>query len=201
MEPRWRIVKRTHRFFVVAVSLIAMAPVCSHAQDARKIVETAQGIAQSWTKAIKEGRWIIRQCANNTFSIARLVKHSTVSIDVQKTNSLIHPYISIVSIHGSLESNVRSPRANGFLQTYEKPAIMMCFKTPQGALAATAGADLNDSSEGRVLTIVARYELENGEFKLINGNDVFRAQFGNDIFLDDNRTRWADVISRRLSGK
>lgn len=131
-------------------------------------------VAQSWEQAAHEHRVWVRPCGKGTWMAARIVK-AEVSFDVQRTQSVLRPYVGMMSIAAVTASNGHSSKANGLPDPVQKRR-MICFKTQDEARAATADADFE--STGIPIQWHLIYEVGASEARFARGDFVFTQQFG-----------------------
>ena len=145
----------------------------AYSDETQKLVTSIKQIASSWRKLAENQTILLSRCANNTFRALRLSKETVVNYDVRRTQSIVNPYIGIITLNTIQQDNADSPKANGFLMDYtSQPARVVCFKS-----IAEAKADTNFTSSFGRNEYVAIYHYKNGQFVLSSGNEVFQNAF------------------------
>jgi len=151
---------------VAAVVSFTLAVPASAQPSQASLVNAMRTIGAAWERIARNGEVFITQCPGGGFSARRLAPGSSVSIDLRQTNSLINPYIGIVSITGEFQNN-----ENG-----------SCYSTVQAAQSGTPfhGNDmtydfqLTYHSDGKALS------LANADPRFMNngGNAMMRVTAG-----------------------
>jgi hypothetical protein len=152
--------------------IISLVPGISGAQTNDQVVSAAKRLAENWQALIQKQVLLLSPCAEAAWRVTRFSSSSSVAFDVKKTDSLVSPYVGIIRITGSLESNGRSSHANGFVNQYTlvDPTKIFCFKTPEEALHDNEFS-LEFGSSPR--EYVATYNFDGSAFVLADGNEQF----------------------------
>lgn len=145
----------------------------AYSDETQKVITSIKQIASSWQRLAENQTILLSTCAKNTFKALRLSKETVVNYDVRRTQSLVNPYMGIITINTNRQDNADSPKANGFLMDYttQTPHVV-CFKS-----IAEAKADTNFTSSFGRKEYVAIYHYKNGQFVLSSGNEVFQNAF------------------------
>jgi hypothetical protein len=101
--------------------------------DANVAIAQIKAIAKSWQTIIQKQTPIVEQCPGELakdWEAIRLSADSTVSFDVKKTDSLISPYIGVISIAGTVDINAN-------MDATDNAVIKSCSPTPEQALVNT----------------------------------------------------------------
>ena len=139
--------------------------------EAQALAET-QRIKNGWDQMLQQNAMFLARCGDlphERIGIAyeRIgISGSVVSYDVKKTDSVLHPYQGVVVIHGYIQGNDSSPRANG-LKIGSK---MYCFKTVEEAI------ENNDIRRGNPYDadyILYYADRDGGSFVLSSYNKFF----------------------------
>lgn len=96
----------------LALAAPAFAQQPAQQQSAQaSLVNAMRTIGAAWSRIAQTGAVFITQCPAGGFAAYRLAPRSSTAIDLRQTNSLLNPYIGIVSITGEFQRN--SSRQNG----------------------------------------------------------------------------------------
>jgi len=148
---------------VVAVILLIFPTILagtSQAQESDKIVSAMHQIADNWKAAVENGAFLLcssgasdRCCCGGgppTWCATKLSQDTTVSFDVKKTDSLVTPYLGILTLNGVVEDS-------------------QCTPTPDEVLANS-----NFHPRYVALEMIAYYNFDGHGFKLAGGNEKFQ---------------------------
>ena len=146
--------------------LLMWIPNSTLAADSADIaVAEIKAIAGNWQTAIQKQTLILAPSTDirvEAWYAIRLSTDSAVSFDVKKTDSLVSPYMGIIQISGTVESNMRLD-ANGFFascfQTPEQALADPIFKSPFGHREYVASYNFNDGCRSSKLHPRARKRL------------------------------------------
>ena len=180
-------------FLVVGAPSVISQPATNDAA----IADAMRQIGTRWTAAVKNGQWWESKCINNTVSLDRLAPTDRVSFDVRKTDSLLNPYIGIVSIDGIVESNDNSPQADGTFAVGPFRRLI-CFKTAAEAKNHLSPSDISPVLGGTVYHLEAYYHFDGSGVTLAGGNQVFENLVLGGISLPSNIGTWADLLHLQL---
>lgn len=167
---------------------------CVLAQSDAEILKAMRGVEKNWRIAIERQQPFLMRCAENTWSMVRIVRGGMVSMDLLRTNSLVSPFRGVIRIEAGLESNGRSPRANGFYNEYAKPPSQACFSTSEQAKEATQPDDWEKYNDRKLNEMISYYDVVDGVVQLVGGNDMFRNAVGDRIALPQNYADWKNVL-------
>lgn len=152
-----------------AASLALAAPAFAQQPAQASLVNAMRTIGAAWSRIAQTGAVFITHCPAGGFAAYRLAPRSSTAIDLRQTNSLLNPYIGIVSITGEFQNN--SSRQNG-----------ACHPTVQSAQSSTGfwGNDMTYNfqltyhSDGKALSLV------NADTRFMNGggNALLRVTAG-----------------------
>jgi hypothetical protein len=132
----------------------------SHAQTSEgAIVRGMRNLGANWQALSNSADILVVTCRNNNFRGIRLIKAGTVSVDLQKTNSIMSPYLGIVRFTGRFYSNGSGPD-------------QVCFETSNEAKQNT-----DFSGNDRDYQFEAYYQVNGNELQLSGGNEVFTNAF------------------------
>lgn len=90
--------------FVAAGLVIVSAPAGADVSEAA-IVNAMRAVGAAWGRIAETGEPFISNCPDGGYAGFRLAPGSRVSFDLQKTGSLLNPYVGIVNISGSFQTN------------------------------------------------------------------------------------------------
>lgn len=146
------------RFVITVLSIVMITNLYAWAIDESKVVASAEKIAKSWEELLPKKKDKVavynqvRWANNDGYWKVREFKNISVKFDVQKTGSIVSPYILIVSIEVGYYENDCSLNANAHQigkwqrrNSYKKDAIdavtetdvFRGFKTKEEALSHT----------------------------------------------------------------
>jgi len=159
---------------ITAVSWIVTIVPCVAQGDELALARSMKGLGDDWSRLSVTGERLILHCPNNTYMAVRLASGAAVAVDLQKTNSVMNPYVGIVRIRGKFLRN--NSRQNG-----------SCLRT---LTEAQRSSDWDDKTEqvvsgGTTFTIPdipsfdyeIYYQIRGSELWLTDGNEVFRNGF------------------------
>ncbi|WP_143749172.1 hypothetical protein [Mesorhizobium sp. WSM3882] len=120
---------------------------------------------------MQNGETFVAKCERGGFAGFRLAPGTSIRIDLQKTNSVLSPYLGIVAIVGEFEENTRDlqEQAAGKDRCYPSVAEAQSISRFWGN-SMTYSFVLNYQVNGLNL------QLTNADFRFMNngGNDLFR---------------------------
>lgn len=123
------------------------------------IVQGMRNLGTLWQGLSASSNILIMGCQNNTFMGIRLMKGAVVSVDLQKTSSVMNPYLGIVRITGRFYRN--SSEQDG-----------SCSRTINEA-QRNPNFHYNDQD----YQFEAYYQVNGNELQLSGGNEVFTNAF------------------------
>lgn len=123
------------------------------------LVHAMKSLGVTWQKLSNSQSVLIIKCMKGGYAGVRLSRGATVSVDLQRTTSMMNPYIGIVSITGEFEENDSSVDGS-------------CRKTKQEAKYG-AGWHANNM----IYDFVIYYQMHGNELWMTGGNEVFRNNF------------------------
>jgi hypothetical protein len=137
-----------------------LAGISKAQENQSKIVSAMQQIADNWKAAIEDQAVLLCNggvsdsccCGSGPapWCAEKLSQNTIVSFDVKKTDSLVTPYLGILTLNGVVEGNY------------------VCTPTPDEALANTNFTPKFDPHE-----MIAFYNFDGHRFKLSSGNEFF----------------------------
>jgi hypothetical protein len=139
------------------------------AADESQIVSSGQEIFNSWVSFLNKGIILVdyKQLGGGSYWCAYKYEkalNSNPKFDIQKTNSLVRPYILIFSDFYLVEGyNYESPNSNSVRK--------IGFASPEDALKYTHGSDFKWLSNPKEIKF--EYVFENGGWKLSKANSEF----------------------------
>jgi hypothetical protein len=116
--------------------------------------------------------------------------------DIKRTDSIISPYLLIVSLRTSFMDNAASPNANGHYDSFLKKTYG--FKTAEEALANTKPMDFPPESTGKVggeLDLKIQYAYQKGVWVLKGGNNLFGYNFMEHLNSKENGHYFKDLLA------
>lgn len=132
-------VVRFYAIFVIIILSIMITELPVFAIDEAKVVTSAEKIVNNWTELLPKGHSKFSVYVSSAkYWIVRKFLDVSVEYDVQKTDSIVSPYLLIVRIELLWLDNDFSPNANATLYGNEK---MRGFKTEEDASAHTESND------------------------------------------------------------
>lgn len=148
----------------LCVALIAASPI-GHTVPARaqnpegQLVQAMRGLAVTWQNLSQTQQVLLIDCQKGGFIGVRLTFGAQVSVDLQKTTSLMNPYLGIVNLTGEFQNNADSQNSS-------------CLHSKHEALH-------NDGWHGNDMTYKFQiyYQINGSELWLTAGNEVFQNNF------------------------
>ena len=137
------------RFVITVLSTVMITNLYAWAIDESKVAASAEKIAKSWEELLPKKKDKVAVYSNTyNYWKVREFDSTSVEFDVQKTDSIVSPYILIVSIGVICCENVRSPNANGYMEkqlskggldgfSMIETKVFRGFKTKEEALSYT----------------------------------------------------------------
>ncbi len=191
------------RLVASVVALAVAIGTCQMAaadDKAVRMIEIAKSLASAW-KGDTMKLSALSECDQNTWSIIRL-SSSLISFDVRNNNSVIYPYIILISGSFFVETNAFSPNANGvFKDTILFGSKTICFKTKEQAFSAHGRVDFdefNGSGNGRAEgTLIYRVSATEYELADIQPQRL-RNMIGGAILHPANRQSWSVLLGGKL---
>ena len=119
------------------------------------IVQGMRNLGSLWQSLSASSNVLVVECKNNTFMGIRSIKGGVVSVDLQKTNSVMSPYLGIVRFTGRFYVNGTGPDK-------------ACFETFNEAKQNT-----DFFGNERDYQFEAYYQVNGNELQLSGGNEVF----------------------------
>jgi hypothetical protein len=165
-----------------------------------RIVDMAKSLAAKWkndTMALNA----LSECDQNTWSVTRF-SPSAITYDVRRNNSVIYPYIILISGSFFAETNDFSPKANGFIShDVLRGDRTACFKTKEQALSARGRVDFdefNGAGYGRVEGTLI-YRVSSTEYELSDVQpERLRNMLRGSILRPINRQSWSALLGGKL---
>jgi hypothetical protein len=145
---------------VLIASSCVILPAPARAQNLESsLVQAMQGLAVTWQNLSQTQQVLIIDCLKGGFTGVRLTSGAKVGVDLQKTNSIMSPYVGIVYLTGRFEQNI-----NHYDQS--------CSRTKQEAMRNTdwGGNDL-------IFDFQIYYQIHGNELWLTAGNSFFQNAF------------------------
>jgi hypothetical protein len=124
-----------------------------------QLVQAMQGLGVTWQQLSQTQAVLLIDCQQGGFIGVRLTSGALVRVDLQKTTSLMNPYLGIVNLTGRFENNAN-------------PYDHSCLDSKQDALN-------NDDWHGNDLTFDFQiyYQINGSELWLTAGNPFFQNAF------------------------
>lgn len=181
---------------LVAAILGATTVACPAASAEAPAVAAMKAIQTAWKSAATSGRPLLSKCANGAWSLNRLAADTIISMDVRQTSSIVDPLQGIITIYGNLETNARSPNADGFMSELIGQPGMACFKTKSTAQAHVLAEDwkpVNGSAAPFEMRLY--YKFTGTGAVLVDGDTFFINALSEELLSADNQPRWSDAIA------
>ena len=134
--------------------------VSASAQDREsQLVQAMRGLAVTWQNLSQTQTVLVIDCLKGGFIGDRLISGAQVSVDLQKTASLMNPYLGIVNLTGRFENNA-------------DPYDRSCLPSKKEALQSDDwhGNDM-------IFNFQIYYQINGSEFWLMSGNTFFQNAF------------------------
>lgn len=147
-------------FLALIVSGWIVQVATAHAQNLEgQLVQGMRGLAIAWQNLSQTRRVLLINCRKGGFIGVRLTSGAQVSVDLQKTTSLMNPYLGIVNLTGEFENNA-------------DPQDSSCLHSKREALQ-------NDGWHGNGMSYNFQiyYQINGSELRLTAGNEVFQNNF------------------------
>ena len=145
---------------------------CSFANE-KKIIETGKHKADSWFKILSEPGISLNGDAGSWVVYRSSVVPGSTGYDIKKTDSIISPYLLIISANARWENNSQSRRAE--VPTIINKKIMVGFETEESALKNMTEDDFSICSDRETFNIQISYAYQNGKWVLLDfGPDFIR---------------------------
>jgi hypothetical protein len=140
------------QMFGLVLCVLLVKPGTLRAQEKeQQIVKGMNQIANNWKAAIQNGTLFLADCSGDTRRAHRLSLNTTVSFDVKRTDSLVTPYLGIITLTGSVESNYP------------------CGPDDEALANTNFSANPYDPRE-----YIANYNFDGHSFTINGGNEVFQ---------------------------
>ena len=169
---------------ILALALIGFAPQHSAlAADEAAVVVSAEKIAQKWDALLSAGINLVWfHPGDEYWYVTRYtLLPGSSGFDVKKTDSLVSPYMLIITFSTSPINNTDSPNANGLIKSVKRKGG---FKSAEDALANVAATDFVGQSFQRSMRL--NYALQKGIWVLKGGNDMFDLYIGRHLTDKEN---------------
>lgn len=139
-------------FGLVLCVLLVFKPGALQAQEKeQQIVKGMNQIANNWKAAIQNGTLFLADCSGGTRDAHRLSLDTRVSFDVRRTDSPVTPYIGVITLTGSVETNYP------------------CGQDDEALANTNFSANPFDPRE-----YIADYNFDGSGFTISGGNEVFQ---------------------------
>ena len=146
--------RRTIFFAIAAWALTGLQHLQAQDREAA-LIHAMKKLGENWQLLSRTQDVLIIPCPNNTFTGVRLASGAVVSVDLEKTNSLVN-YLGIVRIRGRFQRTNSAQDGS-------------CSKSP---LEATRNVVWHDNNQDFDMTIY--YHVNGDELWLTDGNVFYR---------------------------
>jgi hypothetical protein len=195
--------KRMHLLimvFVLAVNIITSPP--AWPVDEAKLASSGEKVVEAWGKLLsnnvdlvsydrlpdaRSGYWAVRR---------HKFIDGSMAYDVKKTDSLVSPYMLIVSFKTLFLDNASSPNANGHYDNFLRK--WFGFKTVEEALSNTKSIDFPPDPKGRVgrdLDLKVYYAYQKGIWVLKGGDRYFKFNFEKHLTSKENGHYFKELLA------
>lgn len=188
--------KRLH-FFIMIVFIGLLSYACSKAVDETMVLSSAEQIVEKWKQLMSHGLKIaVLEEGSDLWHAKRLNLFGPINYDVKKTDSLVSPYLLILTFKVFENSNYGSPNANGYSENLNQK---VGFKTGEDALA---NVELNDFTDISTLyNVEINYALQKGVWILESGNSGFDKLIKSNLKHTENNHISKKIISIPIKKK
>ena len=180
--------------------VISVALLPASAQQApadANVAATMTRIGSLWQQAVRDGKWWQSDFFGGAFALDRFAQNDSVSYDVRKTDSLLTPFLGIVTIDGSVETNSTSPVADGAFDQYVNHRNI-CFKNAAEAWAHVNASDISPGNDGRPYHFEIYYRFDGDGATLTGGNEVYKNYTQNALLMGANAPSWGSLVHQPL---
>ena len=167
------------------------------AVDEAQLTASSEKVVDAWAKLLSQNVDLVSYYRNGYWSIRRhkLIPGS-MSYDIKKTDSIVSPYMLIVSFSTSFMDNGLSPNANGYFDKSLRK--WFGFSSAEEAFAKTKLEDFPPDFRGKVggdLDLSVRYAYQKGVWVLKGGNDWFGFNFVQHLTSKENGHYFKDLLA------
>jgi hypothetical protein len=195
----FKLLKACAASLVVVLALASVA----RAADTEKLLASAEKIAGIWEKELAKGVLLVDNASSGYWRVRKFKLKGAVTFDVKKTDSLVSPYLLILSFSADYFDNDTGPHVNG---PYGHGGVRYGYKSAADALKFTKPEDWIERpsptgySKRDPIDFQAYYAFQKGKWVLKGGSRLFEPNFMGKTEIPENRWFFSKVLVIPLGG-